>query len=78
MFSLTKASDLWCDCCLAFIIVGSEFKSMKTAEWAAPKIMNSLDLTNSGEGNKFPKGPENNNLIVYFSLKSYVYSFSMT
>ena len=69
MFSLTETPDL---CYVTAVIVGSEFESAKTAgtcQWAAPKIMNPSDLTNSEEGNKFPKSPENNDMIVYFPFK---------
>jgi len=70
-----KRRPILCDCSLAFIVVGSEFTSVKTAgtcRWAAPEVMNPPDPARPGE---FPQGSDND---VYFSLKGDVYSFGMT
>jgi len=68
-----------CDYGLAFIIVGSEFTSVKTAgncRWAAPEVMNPPDLVDPDDDNG--SDSDSDEPAVFFTQASDIYSFAMT
>jgi len=65
-----------CDYGLAYVIVGSEFTSVKTAgtcRWAAPEITNPPELLDDSDTLY-----DNDEPVIYFTKESDVYAFAMT
>jgi len=68
-----------CDYGLAFIIVGSEFTSVKTAgtcRWASPEVMNPPELSNLSEDD-MDEYKDTNDPVVFFTKASDIYAFAM-
>jgi len=68
-----------CDYGLAFIIVGSEFTSVKTAgtcRWASPEVMNPPELSNLSEDD-MEEYKDTNDPVVFFTEASDIYAFAM-
>jgi len=69
-----------CDYGLAFIIVGSEFTSVKTAgtcRWAAPEVMNPA-MNMEEDDTELLSGSDSEDPAVFFTQESDIYSFGMT
>jgi hypothetical protein len=68
-----------CDYGLAFIIVGSEFTSVKTAgtcRWASPEVMNPPELANLSEDD-VEEIKDTSDPVVFFTKASDIYAFAM-